>query len=235
MTAPLALLVTACSFLCSAFMLALIRAPEPEPVVPAARPGVRREIGEGLRVVLGNPLPRAIAGCTATVNLFSSLSSAVYILFLTRELALSPTVIGLLLSAAGPGGMLGAILAARAAQRFGIGPVIVGAQALGGLFWLLATALFGIGLTGTLYNVTQVSLRQQLTPDHPLGRMNATMRFLVWGTLPIGALLGGFLGGAFGLLPALLVGATGALGAFLWVLFSPVRALREVPALEKGA
>jgi len=80
-----------------------------------------------------------------------------------------------------------------------------------------------------IFNINVVSLRQTITPDRLLGRMNASMRFLVWGTLPFGALLGGGLGQAIGLRTTLFVGAVGSVLAVLWVLFSPVRALREQP------
>jgi MFS family permease len=86
------------------------------------------------------------------------------------------------------------------------------------------------GLGGAIYNINQVSLRQAITPERLQGRMNATMRFIVWGTIPIGSILGGFLGGAIGLLPTIWIGAVGGLFAFLPVLLSPVRAIGEMPA-----
>jgi hypothetical protein len=88
---------------------------------------------------------------------------------------------------------------------------------------IVAYALLLAG--GVIYNVNQVSLRQAVTPDRLLGRMNATMRFLVWGTIPIGALIGGQLGEQIGLRPTLVVGALGQSAAMLWLLFSPVRGL----------
>jgi hypothetical protein len=81
----------------------------------------------------------------------------------------------------------------------------------------------------TIYNINQVSLRQTITPDRLLGRMNASMRFIVWGTIPIGALIGGKLGSAIGLRPTLVVSALGAMLSALWIYFSPVRLLREQP------
>lgn len=86
------------------------------------------------------------------------------------------------------------------------------------------------GFASPVYNVNQVSLRQRITPDRLLGRMNASMRFLVWGTMPIGSLLGGWLGTALGLRPTLVLAAIGQTLAFLWVWFSPLRGLREQPA-----
>jgi hypothetical protein len=80
-----------------------------------------------------------------------------------------------------------------------------------------------------VYNINQVSLRQAITPLRLQGRMNATMRFLVWGTIPLGGLLGGALGDAFGLRPAIAISALGGMTSFLWVLLSPVRTLRAIP------
>jgi len=87
-------------------------------------------------------------------------------------------------------------------------------------------------MTAVIYNVNQVSLRQAITPDRMLGRMNATMRFIVWGTIPIGAVIGGVLGGVIGLQATIWVGAIGSFLGFLPVLLSPVRALREIPPSE---
>src|SRR5262249_51915590 len=97
-------------------------------------------------------------------------------------------------------------------------------------FGLLILAQFLVNFGGVVYNVNQVSLRQTITPDRLQGRMNATMRFLVWGTMPLGSLAGGFLGNQFGVLPTLWVAAIGSTLTFLFVALSPVRTLREQPA-----
>jgi len=96
--------------------------------------------------------------------------------------------------------------------------------------WVLVIGRLIVAFAGMVYNVNQVGLRQAITPDRMLGRMNATMRLIVWGTIPIGALIGGILGARFGLVPVLWVSAIGASLSFLPVLFSPVRTLREIPA-----
>ena len=241
-TGPLAIVVDAASFLVSAACLALIRTAEPAPAPAGERRGLLREVGEGLAVVLGNPLLRAIAGCTATWNLFSNVIFAVLVLWATRDLGLEAAALGLVFAAQGVSALAGALLAAPIARRLGVGPTIVAAPVLGTLGSLLlalaggspllATALLtGAmligGLVGTVYNITQVSLRQAITPDRLQGRMNATMRFIVWGTLPLGALLGGALGEWLGLRPALLIGAAGVPLAALWVWRSPLPRLRE--------
>jgi predicted MFS family arabinose efflux permease len=242
LTAPIALLVDALSFVVSIVSLGFIRAPEPKPERAADRAGLRRELGEGMATVFKNPLLRAIAGCTGTSNLFSNATFAIFVLYATRDLAIGPAALGLVLAAMGPGALLGALLAGYLARRFGLGRTIVGAILLGGVgSWLvplasgppsvaaatIAGGFFIIGFVNPVYNINQVSLRQTITPHRLLGRMNATMRFLVWGTMPIGSLLGGFLGEAIGLRPTLAIAALGSSLTFLWVFLSPVRALRE--------
>ena len=245
LSAATAIALDAASYLVSAIFLAAIRTPEPRPERHADR-SLPREIGEGLRLVVGNPLMRGIAGCTATSNLFGSALTAVYVLYATRELGLGPAQLGVTFAAFGPGGLLGAVLAARLARRFGLGPALTGSLALGSLSWLvvlfaggppvlaaslLATANALATVGGTVYNVNQVSLRQAITPDRLQGRMNATMRFLVWGVIPIGALLGGVIGDALGLRAAIATGAVGTLLAPLWLLLTPVYAVRRAPTL----
>src|SRR5438132_898600 len=94
---------------------------------------------------------------------------------------------------------------------------------------MLMLSQFIGGITNPVYNVNQVSLRQAITPDRLQGRMNASMRFIVWGTIPLGALLGGGLGEALGLRPTIALMAVCSLLAPLWVLLSPVRQLRAQP------
>jgi predicted MFS family arabinose efflux permease len=203
-----------------------------------------------LRIVLGNPLLRSLAGCTATWNFFSNLLFAVFVLYVTGELGITPVTLGLVFSFGAPGALIGALIAGRVARRFGLGPTIVGSALIGGVSWLtvplaggslplVMAALIGGqfigGMMGVIYNINQVSLRQVITPDRLQGRMNATMRFIVWGTIPIGSLVGGALGEAIGLWPTLMVGAAGEVLAFLWVLLSPVRRLREQPLPAQDA
>lgn len=241
LSAPAAIVVDALSFLCSAFFLGRIR---PEERLPRpARSALLADIREGMGVVLGHPLLRAIAACTGTFNFFSAIWwSALYILFATRELRLTPSAIGLIAGAGNAVGVLGAAGAASLAARLGVGRVIVGAAFAGGLSALplvIATPRSAIALLTVtsvvanfatqVYNITQVSLRQAIVPHRLQGRMNATMRFLVWGTMPLGGLVGGFLGEQLGLRGAIGVGAAGNLLAFLWVLASPVRGLERSP------
>src|SRR5207302_9460284 len=128
-TAPVAILVAAASFLASAVCIFAIRAPEPVPVRHAeGGSSLWAELREGRGVVLGNPLLRSIAGCTATSNLFSNGMMAVYVLYVTRELGIRPALLGIIFAAAGPGALLGAVLAGQVANRFGLGATIIGAS-----------------------------------------------------------------------------------------------------------
>ena len=141
------------------------------------------------------------------------------------------------------GAIVGAFTATSLGRRFGVGHVIVGAAALGGpaallvplasLGWaipLLIIAQALIGFSALVYNINQVSLRQSITPERMQGRMNATMRFIVWGTIPIGATLGGIIATAIGVTQALWIGSILGCVAFLPVLLGPVRGLRELPS-----
>jgi MFS family permease len=243
-TAPMAVLVDAISYVASVVSLLFIHIREPAPL-RAERGAMWPQLREGLAVVVGNPLLRSIAGCTATSNLFGNAMQAVYVLYITRELGLQPAVIGLIFAVSGPGALLGALLAGKLADTFGLGRTIVGSIFIGGLANLLVplaggppllttamlmTAAFFAGVAGPVYNINQVSLRQAITPDHLQGRMNASMRFIVWGTIPIGALLGGGLGQVFGLWPTIVTMVLAELLAPAWVLFSPVRDLQSQPA-----
>jgi MFS family permease len=245
-TAPIAVVVDALSFLASVIFLQFIRTPEPQPEPHAGSAGsIWAELREGLGVVLGNPLLRSIAGSTATSNLFGNALMAVYVLYVTRELGIQPAVLGLIFAVGGPGALFGALIAGWLAKRFGLGATIIGSLAVSEganllvplasgatlvIAGVLMLAMFIGSCAGPIYNINQVSLRQAITPDRLQGRMNASMRFIVWGTIPLGALLGGALGETFGVWPTIAAMAACGLLAPVWVLLSPVRQLRAQPA-----
>ncbi|HET9017031.1 MAG TPA: MFS transporter, partial [Thermomicrobiaceae bacterium] len=241
--APLAIVADAASFLASAGLIVRIRAQEvPRPA--EVQPRLRREIGEGLRVVLGSPYLRAMAGASATTSLFGYVFLAVYVLYLDRDLHLGPTAIGLVFGCGGVGSLLGSALAEPAARRFGTGATIVAGRILFGLGGLtiplaiyfprhalplvLASEFLQWGML-VIADVNQLGLRLALTPARLQGRVNATVRFLTAGMVPIGSLIGGALGQVLGYPTALVVGALGMLTAAAWFAGSPVPRLRAMP------
>ena len=241
LTAPYALVIDALSFLWSAAWINAIRA---RPARAERLPGrsLRRNIAEGLRFVWGNRPLRAITLTTGISNLFGSASSVLLIVLLARTLGLPPGLIGLTTSASAVGGLLGAAVAARVARKIGQGPAICWSAAVAvqaGLaapfvhrdwsFVLLLVSLFVFGAAGVIYNITQVSFRQRLCPPALIGRMNATIRFIVFGAMPLGGLLGGALGSGIGVRPALLVTAFAELLALVPAFASPLPRMRELP------
>jgi MFS family permease len=242
--APVAIVLDAVSFLVSAVFLFTIRKPEvlPEREEGAPKPSMLAEAKEGLRYVLGNRYLRAISICTGMSNFFWSLSGAILIVYAVRELEMSPALIGLVFSIANAGPLLAAFTTNKVFERIGVGRTILfSAMVFSGAGFLYPLApqdfpapffiLGGIlaGYAVVAYNITQVSFRQAICPERLQGRMNAVIRFLVWGTMPVGALLGGALATWIGLRPAIWVGATGAAFTFLPILLSPVRSIEKMP------
>jgi MFS family permease len=247
LTAPVAVLADAVSFLISAALLRSIRRPEPRPERSDARLPLRRSIADGMRKLLGHPLLRAIIVASVPITFCTSGFLALYVLYASRELGLAPATIGLIFAAGGVGAISGAMLARRAADRVGVGPAIIGGWVLAAAGALLVPLAAGPtvvvvvilalskafeGITDTVANIHQWSLRQAVTPDHLAGRVTAGHRFAVYGAGAAGALAGGALGTALGLRPALFVCAVGALLSPLPAVFSPLRQLREQPVSD---
>lgn len=246
--APVAIAADAASYLVSAALLLRIRRPEPAPArVEGDQPGLVQEIRDGVRYVLRHDLLRPIALTTAIGNLFDlfGMVQAVLTLYAIRTLHLSPAELGLALAIANGAGIIGAVASNRLVGRFGFGPVFLVAAVTPGVGVLLlplatpGTALVvlagGLGLAGlaiAIYNVNQITLRQTVTPSAMQGRMNATIRVIIWGTIPIGAALGGVLGNTIGLRPTLLVAGCGSVLACLPIVFSRVARLRTIPEAE---
>jgi MFS family permease len=217
----------------------------PSAASPDARASMRSDITDGLRFILRHRLLANIAATTSTLNLFGNVAFAVFPVYAYRNLELSPAAIGTVGGVGGAGVLVGALDSSREAARIGVGPAILGSILVSGLSGLLIPiapkelaiyffgAAFFLGSLGSVvYNVNQVSLRQAITPEAFLGRMNATMRFLVWGTIPIGSLIGAGLSEVVGVHTTIWIGAILALFAFVPVLFSPVRALKTIPGID---
>jgi MFS family permease len=244
LSAPIAILLDAISFLLSALFLFSIRKAEtlPERDETQARPSMLADAREGLGFVLRNRYLRAISICTGTSNFFWSMGGAILVVYAIRELEMSPAALGLAFSLGNAGPLLAAFTTNKISGRLGVGPTILWTSILfsaamlpvplatqaNPVPFLVVSAVVG-GFAAVAYNITQVSFRQAICPERMQGRMNAVIRFMVWGTMPVGALLGGSLGTWFGLRTALWVAAIGALFTFLPILLSPVPKLREMP------
>jgi MFS family permease len=243
-TAPYAIVVDAVSFAISAVFLVDMKHREtlPEHAEGEERPKMWPQVKEGVRYVVGHRWLRYIAAFTATSNFMTSLLFAVFLLYATRTLGLSSLQVGFVFAVGSLGSIVGALTAGRLQARVGVGPAIVGTAifgSLGAIFYPLAPASFPLpflmlgqvifGFGAVAYNITQVSLRQAITPESFLGRMNATMRFLVWGTIPIGSLIGAGLSEVIGVHATIWLSAVLGLFGFLPVLFSKVRAIVTMP------
>ena len=237
--APLTVIVDAGSYVVSVATLLALRVRETHRDAREERPAAfGAALREGLATVFGSPVLVRIAGATATTNFGFGITQAVYLLFVYRVLHLSPAVVGTVFAVSNLG-FAGALAAPRIGRRFGAGPTMIGAMAVGMLAQVFVPlALIGppipllflaeLALTAAIpvYNVTQVSLRQRIVPSERLGRVNATMRTIIWGTLPFGMLLGGTLGNVFGIVPALFTGLALACCSIVWLLAAPIYALR---------
>jgi Na+/melibiose symporter-like transporter len=245
LSAPALIAADALSYLCSALFVARIRRVEVAPPRENRRP-LRLEIAEGLGFVLRHPLLSRIAACTSISNLFSSIGFALMVLYQLRILGFDTSTVGLTFTLMAIGGLLGAVGTRWLTALVGEGRIIplsilassacaftvpLAAQVSAHWARLTLVALGGAALSAgsVIYNITQVSFRQRLCPEALLGRMNASIRFLVWGVMPIGGLISGALGGWIGIVPTLWVAAIGGLLAVAPVLFSPLIRLRVLP------
>jgi MFS family permease len=237
--------VDAASYAVSTATLLAIRSPEASPQRAAAeeRPSLRSEIFAGLRFVATHPVLRKIAACTGTSNLFGSMTFALEVIFLVRIVHVRPAEVGLLFSIGSVGGILGGVLSGGLSRWIGTARIIWFSILVFGAIQIVLplTApgwrvvffpIAGASLTfaAVVYNIAQVSYRQMICPPELLGRMNAAIRWIVWGTLPLGGVIGGALGSAIGIRPTLWISVVGSWAAGFWVLFSPLRGLRDVPS-----
>lgn len=241
-TAPIAVILDALSFLWSALWISSIKHQEPHVERHAERRPILKEIGEGVRFVAKSNLLRPIAVATGINNLFSQILYTPFLLYLTKELGMDAGQIGLAFGGSSLGAVLGALFGQRIGTRLGIGRTVLGTSLLMALaaflvpasrylpiplLWLMLSGFF-VGGSGVVYNINQVSLRQAYTPGPMQGRMNASMRTIIWGTIPVGALIGGQLGDHLGLWPTMLLGAIGGMTALVPLLLSQVPRIRTL-------
>lgn len=240
LTAPVAILIDALSFLASAISVALIRNPEPPPE-PNPVPHFAEEIRDGWHAVIHHPVLRVLAFRAATIGLCHGLISPLYVLYAMRDLALGPLALGIAIVIGGVSNLTGALLAPYAARRFGLGRTLFWSAVLYSIgvlllalarppFFFAMSCLIGQQLLGDgFYMISQInetSLRQSITPDRLLGRVSAVMQLLTRGIWPIGALISGAVAGIIGTRTTLLIAALGLLASAAWMLAPPIRALK---------
>ena len=249
LSAPVLIIVDAISFVISAVALRAI--PDDEhPVAKDERRPLRTEIAEGLRFVFHQPVIRRVVINVTLTNFSFTVMTTLLPLLILRDLGISPSVMGIMMSVASIGGLLGAIATTPIVKRLGEGPVVALSAAIGALasvfmpiagyadrptaIAILVCAEFVFTFTVLTYNITQVSARQRLCPPELLGRMNASIRFFVWGVMPLGSLAAGILGTAFGLITTMWIGAVGHVIAALVMVISPLWGMRYIaPPAER--
>jgi len=239
LTAPIAVAIDAVSFVVSALLLGAIRRPEPPPPPPAEREPIVAEIRDGLSLVVRDPVLRGLAWGTMGLGAMWGVFGTIWLLFSTGELGLDAGVIGVIAALGGFGSLLGALLAERAVGRYGLGRLVVVSlvfAAIGNLLIPLAPAgapllaiLFLVGqqLVGdtavTMFDVTEVSMRQARVADRSLGRVNATVRVLMVLAQLVGTAAGALVAETAGLRAAGFLGPVFALLGAAALYRSPVR------------
>jgi predicted MFS family arabinose efflux permease len=244
-SAPIAILVDALSFGLSALLISRIRwRTEAHAAVQAAE-SFLHQVREGLVFILRHRVLRALAASISLLRFFSSMFVAVELVYFVRILHLSPTTIGLVFAVTGLGGVAGALAAGSLNRRFGVGwTITVGFAPVGSLLiplapasapipWLVAGG-FLAAFSVVVSNVSQLGLRQSMTPRRLQGRMTASMRFLIMAPAPVGALLGGTLGTLVGLRFTLWVSASGSILAAVPLVLSGLPGIRTIAAPAIG-
>lgn len=242
--APMAMLADALSFLGSVVFLRRIESPEP-PIEPEAA-SVRDQLLAGLSFVSGDPIMRPTLLAVATINFFNFAFAALFILYATTTLGVSPGVLGLALGTGAIGGVIGAVVASRIGRRIGLGP----AYALGCLLFpvslilvplaepgmpmplilaLIFASEFGAGMGVMILDINVGAIIYARTPDRIRARAGGAFRFVNYGIRPLGALVGGLAGSALGIREALFVATIAGTAGVLWLIGSPVLRLRDLP------
>nr|WP_042197648.1 MFS transporter [Kibdelosporangium sp. MJ126-NF4]CEL23094.1 major facilitator superfamily MFS_1 [Kibdelosporangium sp. MJ126-NF4]CTQ90231.1 major facilitator superfamily MFS_1 [Kibdelosporangium sp. MJ126-NF4] len=236
LTAPLAILADAITYLASAYFVVFIKG-KPRAAPTTQKVNLRKEIREGLRFVFSHPLIRPLLLCATLAELAFAAVLALQVVYAADVLLMSPAMIGVVLAVGNGGGIVGALVAEPFARKFGTGTAFMVAIVLftGGSAILPLSAgpvgfgagLFVVFLGAYIFNVLQVSLCQAVTPSHLLGRMNSVFRFATWGVIPLGAAGGGLLVEPIGLQGVFWIAAALNVLSFLPPLFSPIPKMRE--------
>jgi MFS family permease len=234
---PLTILIDAVSFVGSALFIGRIKTPEPAPTPPNERQRILREIVDGLQVVVRSPLLRATAISSITLDFSMRIYGTVVLLYLVNDLDFQPGVLGMIFAVGGVSSLAGSIIAARTGRTLGLGRVMVLGLVVFGLSQLLIPIAQGPMAVVAIFlivqqlgdgayvvrEISEMSLRQAITPEPFLGRMNASFQFGGIAAMLAGTLVGGVLGEVIGLRWTLAVGAGGTFVAAFWLLVSQVR------------
>jgi predicted MFS family arabinose efflux permease len=245
LTGPITILIDAVTYVISAGLLLTVRTTEPEPPQRSERAPFLDEVREGLRLVRHDPILRAFAGSQMVVASLWGIFGAVWTLFVIDELGIGPAAIGVIAAIGGASSFIGALVASRSTRRWGIGPVAVVAMlmaALGNLLVPLAPAGLPLVALGflvaqqlisdsamTVYDITDVSVRQSLVDDRALGRVTATFDVLSVAAQLIATIAAGFVAVAIGLRPTAFLAPIGGVLAALILWRSPVWRLGDLP------
>jgi predicted MFS family arabinose efflux permease len=246
LTAPVAVLFDALSFLVSAASIVWITKPEPPPAPAHERQSLTHEIAEGLRTLVHHPLLRVTAIAAALLAFFGNFFGALYTLFAVQYLGMNALLLGLTVGVGGVSSVIGSLITQPIVRRLGIGPTMIvmliplGATmmaiplapqpvAMAALF--LGAAQFG-DMFRTIYFINDISLRQAVTPKRLLGRVNAGTQVLIAAVAPLGALVGGYLGEHIGVRETFYLSAFGPLLACVLLFASPLRHLKSVPVSD---
>jgi MFS family permease len=242
LSAPAALVADAASFVVSALSLSRIR-----PLEPPTEAAERGHLAAGIRYVTSSPIVRSSLLATATINLFNFAFFALFILYANRSLHVRPGTLGLVLGVGALGGVLGSLVTGRISRRIGIGPTFVLGCVLfplplllvplaGGPRWVVLGCLFlaefGSGFGVMLLDISYGAISAALVPHRLRARASGAFMVVNYGVRPLGAFAGGMLGGAIGVRPTLWIAAAGAIAGFLWLLPSPLPALRVLPEAD---
>ncbi|MCX5335789.1 MFS transporter [Streptomyces sp. NBC_00140] len=248
MGAPLAVLVDAFTYLVSGLVLATMKAPDPVPD-RGARRGLGSELREGVAWVYRHRTLASIALTSHAMLLFNSMVSTVFVVFALHQLKIGEFGLGITYACASVGALVGGALSGRAARRLDVGSTLIAFRLLAAIGWLplvlagrgpwalasVSVAFFIVSLAIGIESPVEMSYRQGVTPDRLRGRMNATIRSMNWGTVAVGAPLGGILADQVSYRFALCIGLSGAVIQALALAASPTRRARTADELDSSS
>lgn len=242
---PLAYLLTASTYVCSTWAIWRIRTPKPRPAHSDA--SLRSQIVDGLSFVRGQRLLFPLFSCIACAAFAGAGIQVLLPILVLRTLGMSATQLGLLLSAGALGGILGALTRPAWITRLGIGRCIVITNIVGvsallaqpasvhvpfAAAWVIACSGVVSSYFITIYNVTQMSLRQEICPPDMLGRMNAIFRFAVWGVMPLGSFVAGIIASWVGVEATMYIFTAASIAAGIAMGFTPAARIRGTSAAD---